>query len=166
MAVKVLLVEDEERVRYLLRGRLEAGGYTVIEASSAEDAIARYRNGPPDVVVTDIVLPGKSGLDLIGELRRTFPGVRVVAMSGAIESDVPALLEHSKELGVIYGLPKPFTTTQLLEAVERTLAGPAISPTLGEIGDSAAKRLRTRWALLLALLLLVGLVLGIALLRR
>jgi len=166
-ATNILLVEDEEQVRSLLRRRLEGAGYVVVEASSAEEAILRYQDCDADVVVTDIMLPGKSGLDLIDQLQRTFPGVRVIAMSGALAADVPTLLRQSKELGVVYGLPKPFTTAQLLEAIDKTLAAPAMSPTLGEIADMAEKRQRIQWGVVVAaLLVLVGLIFAITQLRR
>src|SRR5882757_10014603 len=108
------------------------------------------------------MLPGKSGLDLIDELQRSFPGVRVVAMSGALESDVPGLLRQSKDRGVVYGLPKPFTTKQLFEAIEHTLAASAISPTLEEIGERAARRLRGGW--FVTVVVVLGLIFAIVLL--
>ena len=163
MAITVLLVDDDEKVRGLLRRRLEAAGYSVVESSSAEEALTRYQAAPPDVVFTDIVLPGKSGLQLISDLEKKFPGARVVAMSGAFESDVPGLLRRSKEVGAVYGLPKPFTTGQMLEAVQAALTAPmGAAPPAREPDQSRV----VRWALLGALLVLLGIMFGIGVLRH
>ena len=124
MAITILLVEDDQKVRGLLRGRLEAAGYAVVETSSAEEALTRYETAPPDLVITDIVLPGRSGLDLIADLGQEYPNARIVAMSGAFGSDVKALLHQSVRAGAIHGLPKPFTTAQLLEVVQAALNEP------------------------------------------
>ncbi|MBI4502506.1 MAG: response regulator [Gemmatimonadetes bacterium] len=171
MAITVLVVEDEEKVRGLLRRRLEAAGYAVIESSTAEDAILRYQASPPDVVVTDIVLPGRSGLDLIAELEGKFPGARIVAMSGALDSDVAGLLRRSKEMGAVYGLPKPFTTGQMLDAVQAALAGPTagaprpVAPAAPAVREEDKGR-TVRLALLAVLLALLGLMFAMGVIGR
>jgi DNA-binding NarL/FixJ family response regulator len=140
----------------------------VVESSSAEEALGRFpAAAAPDLVITDIVLPGKSGLNLIGDLRKQFPEIRIVAMSGALDSDVPALLRQSREMGASYGLPKPFTTAQLLEAVESALSSP-VAP--GPIADSAERKMRLtqsmRWSLLAVLVVLLVLMFAMAMFRR
>ncbi len=116
-AMKVLLVDDDAHVRMLLRERLESAGYQVVEASGGEAALRLYQDAPTDVVIADMVMPGMGGRELIGELQRV-PDVKIVAISGAPELDVPELLGEAQRLGAIRTLAKPFTSAQLLEAVE------------------------------------------------
>ncbi len=114
-AVSVMIVDDDVQVRRLLRRRLERGGYRVVEAAGGEAAVARYREAPTDLVITDLVMPDTSGFQLIERLRGEFPNVRIIAMSGAIDRGVPELLARAKRAGARQVLPKPFTTAQLLD---------------------------------------------------
>ena len=121
MAVTILLVDDDSRVRVILRRRLESAGYQMVDAPDGEVALRLYRIAPTDVVITDIVMPEMGGRQLITELLQHYPGVRVVAISGALEHDVRALLGEAERLGALRTLPKPFNTPQLLEAVRAVL---------------------------------------------
>lgn len=113
----ILLVDDDEKARWVLRKRLEAAGHGVVEAPDAETALQLFRAQPVDVVIADLLLPGKSGAELIRALRSEAPAVGIVAISGARER----LSELNSELAGQAGirtLAKPFTTIQLLEAIE------------------------------------------------
>lgn len=117
----VLLVDDDPRVRRILRKRLELGGYRVIEAVDADAALAAYRSAPADVVITDVIMPGKSGHELINELREDFPQAKIIAISGALDQNIQRLLQTASEQGALRTLPKPFTTDQLLGIVDEVL---------------------------------------------
>ncbi len=119
--VSLLLVDDDEDVRVLLRGRLESAGYRVAEAPNGEVALEMYRRNPTEVVLTDIVMPEMDGRKLISALRDSFPDVRIVAISGATDRDVPELLRDGKQLGARQTLQKPFTSQQMLDAVHTAL---------------------------------------------
>ena len=80
---RILLVEDDEAVRGILAKTLVAAGYEVEEAANGEVALAAYRRQASDVVITDLVMPEKNGLEMIMELRRLDPAVKIIAMSGA-----------------------------------------------------------------------------------
>ena len=117
----VLVVEDDARTRGLLCNRLRAAGYAVVEVYTAEAALEQYRTRPLDALIADLVLPRKSGADLIATLRREGARVGIIAISG--EPDRLAAL--GDEAGTSSGfrtLPKPFTTEQLLAALEAVLA--------------------------------------------
>jgi DNA-binding response OmpR family regulator len=81
---RILLVDDDEQVREILRKRLLKSGFEVLEAMDAEAALDLFRNSPVDAVVTDLVMPGKGGQALIKELRVEDPDVRIVAISRSI----------------------------------------------------------------------------------
>lgn len=115
---RILVVDDDTQVREILRKRLEKSGFEVGEASDGEAALNSYRDAPADVVITDLVMPGRGGQGLIRDLRREFPQVRIVAISGALDHDVPSLLQEADRLGALKTLPKPFTSEQLREAID------------------------------------------------
>lgn len=81
----VLLVEDEDSVRRVIKAILQrSGGYRVIETTNADEALKYYAEHPADVqlVLTDVVMPGMSGIDLASKLRGQYPGIKVICMSG------------------------------------------------------------------------------------
>jgi DNA-binding NtrC family response regulator len=117
---RVLLVDDDEQARWVLRKRLGSAGYTVVEAPDAERALEQFRAEPADVVITDLILPGKSGADLIAALGSEAPTVGIVAISGAPER-LAALTDSLAGRAGFRTLPKPFTTEQLLDAISAVL---------------------------------------------
>ena len=125
---RILLVDDDEQVREILRKRLLKSGFEVLEAMDAEAALHLFHNSPVDAVITDLVMPGKGGQALIQELRAADPDVRIVAISGALDQDVPALLAEAYRLGALRTLPKPFTSEQLLDSIDSVMAAPQAAP--------------------------------------
>ena len=116
----ILLVEDDPAVRRLLTVMLEGSGYRVLSASNGAEALELARNGSLaiDLVLSDYVLPGISGVELCTALRGSRPGVRVVLMTG--HAEIPRGGATLPEGAVLLG--KPFTRDQLEEALERQLA--------------------------------------------
>src|SRR5215467_10255520 len=78
----ILIVDDDQFVRSLLRAVLEHQGYSVIEAESGAEGLQAYQTQPTDVVITDIQMPGMDGLEMSIQLQRAFPTARIIAMSG------------------------------------------------------------------------------------
>ncbi len=113
----ILVVDDDKNARWVLRKRLESAGHAVVEAPDAEAALQRFRTQPVEVVIADLLLPGKSGDELIKALRSEAPAVGIVAISGAHERLAELSGQVAGQAG-IRTLPKPFTTSQLLEAIE------------------------------------------------
>ena len=124
---RILLVEDDDAVRVTLRRSLEAAGHEVEDAPNGEVALAAYRRRASDVVVTDLVMPEKNGLEMIMELRRLDPAVKIIAMSGGGRTLGPGqlYLESAKLFGALRVLSKPFTSAALLKALSEVLLPPA-----------------------------------------
>jgi len=117
----ILLVEDERAVATLTESLLKRMGYRVLTAHSAVEAIAvasRHAGGI-DLVLTDVVMPGASGLDLVEKLRGSRPGIRVLFMSGY---PADAVVRHGVEEGEVPFLQKPFTMVGLAAKVREALA--------------------------------------------
>ncbi len=116
----ILIIEDEEPIRLLLRHALEAAGHEVREAPNGRIGLELYREKPADLVITDILMPVMGGLDTILELTREFLNVKVIAISGGQGEE--NFLHVAKLLGARQTLYKPFTTEKLLSAVQYELA--------------------------------------------
>lgn len=115
---RILVIDDQEAIRALLRTMLENGGHEITEASNGREGFALYRQYPVDLVVTDIAMPEMNGLDLILELTRGFINAKVIAISGELAEE----LQAAKLLGVRQTLGKPFSMATLLSAVRYELA--------------------------------------------
>ncbi|MBD3243416.1 MAG: response regulator [Chitinivibrionales bacterium] len=112
----LLVVDDEEPIRQLLSAQLRHEGYTVLQARDGDTALSLLERNPIDVAIVDIVMPGKDGIQTITNLRITHPDLKIIAMSGDIDSAV--YLTAADRLGVKQRLNKPFTHEQLLGALE------------------------------------------------
>ena len=117
----VLIVDDDPIIRELLHRTLEAAGYPVIEAQSGREALAQLEGRPVDLLITDLVMPDGEGLEIIQRFRRTFPALRIIAISGAFSG---SFLKPAELLGANATLQKPFKLEVLLETVRKVLAEP------------------------------------------
>jgi two-component system response regulator (stage 0 sporulation protein F) len=115
----ILIIDDEEIIRVLLRSALEAAGYEVTEASNGREGLERYRQRPTDLVITDILMPEMNGLDMLLELTREFLHAKVIAISGA--GGERNVLNVAKLLGARQTFQKPFSIPHLLGAVRYEL---------------------------------------------
>jgi CheY-like chemotaxis protein len=79
---RILVIDDERIIRTIVKHALEEDGHEVIEAGDGEEGIQLYRKNPTDLVVTDIIMPRKEGIETIKELRRNYPDIKIIAMSG------------------------------------------------------------------------------------
>lgn len=118
--VKVLLVDDDELVRRVVRTFLERAGHQVAEAGNGVEGLEVFASEQPDIVLTDILMPRMNGLEMIVELRRLRPQIRVIAMTGsAHDGDADAMLLLARDLGASKTFRKPLDMTSLLGAVEQ-----------------------------------------------
>jgi CheY-like chemotaxis protein len=116
---KILLIEDDLKFRPIVRAALEKAGHVVTEAGNGKEGIAKYHADPADVVITDLVMPEKEGIETIMALRRDFPSVKIIAMSGSAHSGT--YLHLAKQLGARRTLGKPFAAEELLGAIDAAL---------------------------------------------
>ncbi len=119
----ILVIDDEPFMLELVRKILESAQYQVITATAANVGIDAYRDRRPDLVLTDLIMPDKDGLEMIQELRQLDPAVRIIAMSGGGRSGYTNALPAAKAFGAHETLRKPFPPDVLLAAVERVLGG-------------------------------------------
>ena len=116
----ILIIDDEDPIRKLLRAVLETEGYDVTEAPNGRIGLAQYRQKPTDLVITDILMPEMNGLDMLLALTREFLHAKVIAISGAGEE--PKVLNVATLLGARQTFKKPFDVPLLLGAVRYELA--------------------------------------------
>ncbi len=116
----ILVIDDQEPIRSLLRVALENAGHEVRDASNGRRGLALYRERAADIIITDIVMPEMDGLELLLALTRSFLNVKVIAMSGGLESEGP--LNVAMRLGARQTFQKPFDMEKLLSAVRYELA--------------------------------------------
>jgi DNA-binding NtrC family response regulator len=119
---RILVIEDDADMRALLEQLLTSAGHEVVLASDGREGVDQYRARPADLVITDLFMPSQEGLETIVELRRRFQDVIIIAMSGKTVG-IP-LLSVAQRLGAVALLEKPFSSNQLLNAVEKALWRP------------------------------------------
>jgi len=118
---KILVIEDDHSFRGVLVEMLRKAGYEVSEAEDGNQAISVCEAALPDVVLTDIIMPDKEGLETIQELLKLNPDLRIVAMSGGGRFGPDSYLPLAKKLGAKACLQKPFMRSELLETIRRVL---------------------------------------------
>lgn len=117
----ILVIDDEPSVLELARTILERAGYEVIAAPDGRVGMRLFRERPSDLVITDLIMPEKEGIEVIIELRRDFPDVKIVAISGGGIIDAENYLTLAKNLGAHCIIRKPFGMNEMLEAVRKLL---------------------------------------------
>jgi DNA-binding response OmpR family regulator len=119
----ILIIDDEAPIRSMIRLVLERAGYAVDEASDGVEGIRCFREKPADLIITDLIMPNKDGIGMILELKKEFPVVKIIAMSGGGLNRPDGYLRGAKKLGATYTLSKPIDRQELLRAVRDTLKG-------------------------------------------
>ena len=114
---RILIVDDDAELRDMLCATLSEAGYEVATAADGTEASAILKTKRPEIVITDVYMPSKDGLEILLDLRQHFPDIKVIAMSGGVAKE--NILEAFKELGASSTLVKPFEPAELLRAVEQ-----------------------------------------------
>src|SRR3954469_13122419 len=122
---RILVVDDNEDLRNMLRLFLEAEGFEVTVAPDGQRALAALLSQPADVVVTDLFMPDKDGIETILELKKRFPQAKIVAMSGWTSTEGSDYLRVAREIGAVKTLKKPFDPEELSKVVRNLLGADA-----------------------------------------
>lgn len=117
----ILVIDDDESLRESLRRTLRRDGYTVMEADEGGAGLLVLKNYPVDVVLVDLFMPGKEGLETIAELRRSYSGIAIIAMSGGGIRGQMDMLETARVMGASQTLAKPFARETLIETVKQAV---------------------------------------------
>ena len=121
---RILVIEDEDEVRAMLRRVLERAGYEVAVAPDGEAGIRQYHENPADLIITDIIMPRKGGMETILDLKSEYPKVKIIAMSGGGRIGPEPYLEIAEGLGAVRIFSKPFRIEELLFTIQRLLMDP------------------------------------------
>ena len=120
---RVLILDDEESLRQVLCDVFEEAGYEVIPADGGETGVRLFLEEPTELVITDLIMPGKEGIETIRELRHHSVDVKIIAISGRGGPYVKANLDRALAVGADCAIPKPFTPTDILDAASELLSG-------------------------------------------
>lgn len=119
---QILLIDDEEMVRMTVRQILEMAGHSVTEAHDGEQGIKMLQESLPELVISDLIMPNKEGVETIAEIRGAHPHLPIIAMSGGGRIGATDFLEVAKKIGANRTLPKPFEPEDVLAVVDDLLA--------------------------------------------
>jgi DNA-binding response OmpR family regulator len=118
---RILVIDDEPSVRELLYAILIEEGYEVVEAADGKAGMRLFQESPADLVITDLIMPEKEGIETIMDLRRDFPDVKIIAMSGGGIIQAEDYLGMARGVGAHRGFEKPFGVSDMLKAVRELL---------------------------------------------
>ena len=124
----ILIIDDDIDLRVILQEALLAEGYKVSVAADGELGMALHRKQPASLLITDIFMPNKEGIETIRDFRKEFPSVPIIAMSGGGRLNRKDILFTAKDLGAETILRKPFQMSDLLRSVAAILNGLGTSP--------------------------------------
>jgi DNA-binding response OmpR family regulator len=121
---RILVIDDEQLLRSTVVMILTRAGFTVEEASDGQAGLAMFRKNPPDIVLTDIFMPNRDGIELIKELKHSSPLTRIIAMTGGGHLRLMKMALAANLLGADHVLDKPFDRETLLAAINAVLRTP------------------------------------------
>src|SRR5215472_12582754 len=117
----ILVIDDAATVRQLVGRILVDAAYSVLEAQDGDVGVALFQQHRPSLVITDLFMPNKEGIETIQEIRRLSPGTKIIAMSASTSATGKLYLGAAKKLGADAILAKPFEPAELLEVVDRLI---------------------------------------------
>ena len=117
----ICVIDDDELVRQVINNLLSARGYLVLEANDGDAGMGLIGRDPPSLIITDIMMPKRDGLETIRELKKRFPLVPILVMSGSSIAGKVNFLDFARKLGADAHIQKPFKPAAFLERVESLL---------------------------------------------
>lgn len=119
----ILVIDDEDQMRGMLRDLLERAGHTVLDAQDGKAGQSILSGQTIDLVITDILMPERDGLEITRDVQRSSPGVKIIAISGGGRTGKLDFLEEAREFGAHAVLRKPFGRKDLLDLIESLQEG-------------------------------------------
>ncbi|HEY4952113.1 MAG TPA: response regulator [Verrucomicrobiae bacterium] len=116
---RILIIDDDANLRTILGHALKAVGHEVILAADGREGIKQHRAVPADLIITDLFMPEQEGLETIRQLRKEFPEIAIIAMSGIDPTNT--MLTIASKLGAARILQKPFGIERLLKTIDEVL---------------------------------------------
>jgi DNA-binding response OmpR family regulator len=121
MTSRILIIEDDVQIREMLRQTMEREGYEVVDAPNGKVAMKLQREKPAALIITDLIMPEKEGIETIRELRQDFQDIKIIAISGGGRIGPEEYLDMAKMLGAQRTFAKPIERKVLLDAVRELL---------------------------------------------
>ncbi len=118
---KILVVDDDDLIRDLIYEILEPNGYQILLADNGNKALEILDQEEVDLIITDIIMPDKEGIETIIDIKKKLPRAKIIAMSGGGQLDANSYLSIAKKLGVKATITKPFDPAKLIRTIEEVL---------------------------------------------
>lgn len=118
---RILVIDDQEAIRRLVRRALEQAGHEVVDASDGGMGMAMLARHSADVVICDIFMPGQDGILTLRHIRKQYPAVKVIVISGGDSTGTLDLRRDAELLGAVKSLQKPFTARDIVDLVKIVL---------------------------------------------
>ena len=118
---RILVIDDDVQVRGAVRRILERAGHTVEDVGNGDAGLQAHRERPADLIITDIFMPERDGIETVRQLRRESPQVKIIVISGGDRTQTMDLRKDAELLGAARSLRKPFELSELVQAVGELL---------------------------------------------
>ncbi len=119
---KILLVDDDDLIQITFQDVLESRGHCVTVANNGSDALRKLSDAAPEILITDLIMPDKDGIELILEVKQLHPNIKIVAISGGGRMQKTELLTTAQKLGADFCLKKPISPKELLAIIDQLAA--------------------------------------------
>lgn len=120
--MKILIIDDDELIRMTCRNILKKEGYNILEAGNGNTGVDIFRSENPDLVITDMLMPDKEGLETISEIKAINPNAKIIAISGGGNTQNMSFLQLARKIGADRALKKPIKANELIATVKATLS--------------------------------------------
>jgi len=124
----ILVIDDDPLVREVIEQFLGSSGYNYRSAADGVAGLDMVNADPPDLVITDILMPKKEGMETIMEIRKAYPDIKIIAISGQGWSGAVSYLDMAQKLGANAALAKPFSKADLLEKIVEVMIDDSEAP--------------------------------------
>ena len=120
---RILIIDDDEQIRLLLKQILEMSEYEVIDAPNENEGIRHFRKSQIDLIIMDMIMPEIDGMETITKLKQVFPNVKIIAISGGSRvMDPRDHLHYATQAGALHTFTKPFDIKEMLKVIEKLLS--------------------------------------------